>query len=86
VEEGYIEFDVVVSAKDGGPQWMFGTRPFRVRAFRSAIEALHGPIPLGMSLKDAFVGLGDMIDRAAVRKILAAGGVIEEPVNLARSL
>ena len=58
------------------------SRPYRCRAFRSAIAAAGAPLPDNLALAAEFAQRSDAIRTAALRKIAACEGVVDEPFSI----
>jgi hypothetical protein len=82
MSDDYCDFEFTVGETVHGDvsDYVLAKNPYLGRAFRSAIEALHGPLSGTMTLADAFAAVRAEIVLAAEEKVVALDGEIDQPV------
>ena len=80
----FLDSEIWLSSSDKIPDWM-AANPFKVRYFRSAIEAAYGPSLGEKSLEEAFANVKTTLEEAAARKIKAVSGDFDPPMPITRT-
>jgi hypothetical protein len=79
----FCDFEFSVDGRRTSSRYILDKNPYTGRAFRSAIEAVFGPVPKTMSLAEAFAAVREAIVAAAEEKVVALEGEIDLPVPVA---